>query len=79
MLDQLENEGIPLNLSYMLALQLQMHVSNAQILPKDEQERLFMSAYLLDAMCSQHQFPGIGWTWTSSDDVVNIYFKLISK
>lgn len=44
MLDQLENEGSPFNWYDMLALQLKVHMSNAQGPPKDEQERLFMSS-----------------------------------
>ena len=78
-LDQLENEGRPFNLSTMLALQLKLHMSNSQSPPKDEKARFFMSTYLLDAICAQQQFPSMGWKCTPSDDDVNIYYKMFSK
>lgn len=63
----------------MLALQLKVHVSNARNLPKDGQARFYMFVYLLDAICAQQQFPGMGWTWTPLEEVVNVYCKLLSK
>ena len=53
MLDQLENEGRLFNWSDVLALQLKVHVSYARSLPKDEQARFYMFAYLLDVICAQ--------------------------
>lgn len=79
MLDRLTNEGIPFHWSDMLALQLKIHVSNVYNLHKDEKARFFMSAYLLDEICAEQQFPGMGWTWIPSEDVVNVYYKSLSK
>ena len=64
----MENEGRPFKWSDMLALQLKVNVTNAQNPPKDEQEKFYMFAYLLDVIYAQHQFPGMGWTWTPSEN-----------
>ena len=64
LLDQVVNDGKLLNWSDLLARQLKAHVAQVQNPPKDEQERFYMSAYLLDAICAQQQFPGMNWTWT---------------
>ena len=53
---------MPFNWSDMLALQLELHVSNAQNPPMDGQARFYMSTYLLDVICAQKQFLGMGWT-----------------
>ena len=57
LLDQLVNDGRPFNWSDMLAHHLKSHVSKAQNLPKNKQARFYMSAYLLDAIRAQQQFP----------------------
>ena len=52
LLDYLVNDGKPFNWSYLLAYQLKFHATNAQNLPKNEQARFYMSAYLLYAICA---------------------------
>lgn len=79
MLEQLENEGNPFNCSNKLAFQLKVHLSNAWSLAKDQQEKIFMSTYLLNAICARQQFHGIGWAWTPSESSVNIYCKALSN
>jgi len=52
-LDQLVSDGKPCNWSNLLAHQLKIHVTNAWNLPKNEQARFYMSAYLLDEIYTQ--------------------------
>jgi len=76
-LDQLVNDGRPFNWLDLLALQLRVHVTKAHNLPKDEKERFYTYAYLLDVIYAQHWFCSMGWTWTLLETVANIEFKLL--
>lgn len=40
---------------------------------------IYMSDYILDAICAQHGFPGLEWAWSPVETIVNMYFKLLSK
>lgn len=77
-MDQLVNDGRPFNWLDFLALQLKVHVTKAHNPPKDEKERFYMYAYLLDAIYAQHWFRSMGWTRTLLETVTNIEFKLLS-
>lgn len=72
-------QGIPFNLSNLLAQQLWIHVSNALSPPKGGQSIFYMYAYLLDAICAHNAFCGMNWTWTPCEPNAYVYCKLISK
>lgn len=76
-LDHFSSEGRPFNWSDMLALQLKVHVSNAQSLPTSEQAKFYMSVYLLDAICNQLQFPGMGWVVYFHIYMIHLFGKMI--
>lgn len=75
-LDQLVSEGGPLNWFDMLALRLKEQVIEVWHPPKGQQAKLFMSAYIFDAV---YAFPDLGWPWTPSETFVHNYCKLFSK
>ena len=78
-LDQLSREGKPCNWSNILAHQLKEQVTKARQSPNGMHENIYMSTYILDAICAQHEFPGLDWTWSPTETVVNMYFKLFSE
>jgi len=41
--------------------------------------KIYMSAYILDAVCAQHEFPGLEWAWSPVETIFNTYFKLFSE
>jgi hypothetical protein len=43
------------------------------------QAEIYMSAYILDAICARQEFPGLKWAWSPAETVVNTYCKLLSE
>lgn len=43
------------------------------------QEKIYMSAYILDAICVQQEFSGLKWVRTPTKIVVNTYCKMLSE
>ena len=78
-LDQLDREGIPCNWSDILAHQLKEQVTKAQQSPKGMHAEIYMSTYILDAVCARHDFPSLEWAWSLAETIVNTYCKLLSK
>ena len=39
--------------------------------------KLYMSSYLLDAMCASREYPSLGWKWTPSLSSIYVYCKML--
>lgn len=78
-LDQLATEGKVCNWYIMLAHQLKEQVTRARQPPKGMQADIYMSSYMLDVICTQKEFPGLKWAWTTMETIVNTYCKMLSK
>jgi len=72
-------EGKPCKWSGILAHQLKEQVTKARQSPMDLHADIYMSTYILDAVCARHEFPALEWAWSPAETVVNTYFKLLSK
>ena len=63
----------------MLAHPLKEQATRARKLPSGMQEKIYMSAYILDAICACQEFPGLKWAWTLAETAVNTYCKMLSE
>nr|KUM46235.1 hypothetical protein ABT39_MTgene1741 [Picea glauca]QHR88026.1 hypothetical protein Q903MT_gene2038 [Picea sitchensis] len=41
----------------------------------DSPPTFYMTSYLLDIICANNPFPGMGWSWSISDIPVHVYCK----
>lgn len=78
-LDQLDREGKPCNWSSKLAHQPKEQVTKARQSLGGMKEEIYMSAYILDAICAQQESLGLEWAWSQIETVVNTYCKLLSE
>lgn len=48
-------------------------------MPKGMKVEIYMSSYILDAICAQQEFLGLRWNWSPTETVINTYCKLLSE